>query len=137
MTDDIDDEFRDIVSSQLADLDAGDFDGSAVDEPAVQSPPPPLRIAYELTTPRSWTPAPEDDDFVPPPPLPPAKTPSTVAWVGILAMVAGAVILAGVMLGQISNSWGTGVGFLSVCGGIVLLFTRLPKDRGPDNGARV
>lgn len=144
MNDDVDDQFRDIVSSQLADLDAADIDEDAFagtefaeTEPDPVAPPPPTRTVYELTAPRSWTPPPEDDDFVPPPPLPPARSPSSVAWLGILTVVAGIVILGGVVLGRFSSWWGTPVGFLSVCAGVVVLFTRLPKSHGPDNGARV
>jgi hypothetical protein len=93
---------------------------------------------YELSTPRSWTPPAEDDTFVPPPPLPPAGKPSSVALVGLGTIIVGVVILGGVVIGQISSSWGTTVGFLAVCAGVVVLFTRLPK-RGPgsDNGARL
>jgi hypothetical protein len=139
MTDDVDDEFRDIVASMLADLDEKTVDESDVepfDEPA--PPPAPLLTRFELTTPRSWTPPPEDDTFVPPPPLPPARPPSTIALVGLGAIIAGVIILGGVVIGQISSSWGTTVGFLAVGAGIVVLFTRLPK-RGPgsDNGARL
>jgi hypothetical protein len=139
MTDDVDDEFRDIVASQLADLDDVTFDESdftGVDEPA--PPPAPTLTRYELTTPRSWTPPPEDDAFVPPPPLPPPSRPSTVALVGLGTIIVGVVILGGVVIGQISSSWGTTVGFLAVCAGVVVLFTRLPKrGPGPDNGARL
>jgi hypothetical protein len=58
--------------------------------------------------------------------------------VGLGAIIVGVVILGGVVIGQISSSWGTTVGFLAVCAGVVILFTRLPK-RGPgaDNGARL
>jgi hypothetical protein len=138
MTDDVDDEFRDIVASMLADLDEN-VDASDVepfDEPA--PPPAPVLTRFELTTPRSWTPPPEDDTFVPPPPLPPAQAPSAVALVGLVAIIAGVIILGGVVIGQISSSWGTTVGFLAVCAGIVVLFTRLPKQGpGSDNGARL
>lgn len=139
MTGDVDDKFRDIVASMLADLDdvtSDESDLTAIDEP--EPSPGPALVRYELTTPRSWTPPPEDDTFVPPPPLPPASAPSPVALVGLGAIIAGVVILGGVMIGQISSSWGTTVGFLAVCAGVVVLFTRLPK-RGPgsDNGARL
>ena len=141
MTDDVDDEFRDIVASQLADLDDVSFDEADLtefDEPEPAPAPAPVLTRFELTTPRSWTPPPEDDTFVPPPSLPPASRPSPVALTGIGAIIAGVVILGGVVIGQISSSWGTTVGFLAVCAGVVVLFTRLPK-RGPgdDNGARL
>jgi hypothetical protein len=142
MTDDVDDEFRDIVASMLADLD--ELDDLAIDESSTTEPdeaepaPAPVKTSYELTTPRSWTPPPEDDTFVPPPPLPPAKVPSSVALVGLAAIIVGVVILGGVVIGQISSSWGTTVGFLAVCAGVVVLFTRLPKNGpGSDNGARL
>jgi hypothetical protein len=139
MTDDVDDEFRDIVASMLADLDDGTIEESDVKELDVPEPTPaPVLTSYQLTTPRSWTPPPEDDTFVPPPPLPPASTPSSVALVGLGAIAAGVVILGGVVIGQISSSWGTPVGFLAVCAGILVLFTRLPKNGpGSDNGARL
>jgi len=143
MTDNIDDEFRQIVASQLADLDDTIDDLDDLDDPDEQPPPtvqpPPLRIPYELTTPRSWTPAPEVDDFVPPPPLPPAKSPSVVAWAGLSSIGAGVVLLGGVILGWLAGSWATPLGFIVLCAGIVVLFTRLPRDRdpGPDNGAKV
>lgn len=140
MTDDVDDEFRDIVASMLADLDDVTIEQSEVTELGESEPAPaPVLTSYELTTPRSWTPPPEDDTFVPPPPLPPASTPSTVALVGLGAIAAGVVILGGVVIGQISSSWGTTAGFLAVCAGVLILFTRLPKDKGPgaDNGARL
>ena len=138
MTDNIDDEFREIVASQLADLDEDSLDDLDVEPPPV--PPAVLpRVSYELTSPRSWTPGPEIDDFVPPPPLPPARSPSTIAWSGIAAIVTGVILLGGVILGWLAGSWATPVGFVSVCGGILVLFTRLPRDRdaGSDNGARV
>ncbi len=57
---------------------------------------------------------------------------------GLGAIIAGVIILGGVVIGQISSSWGTTVGFLAVCAGIVVLFTRLPKQGpGSDNGARL
>jgi hypothetical protein len=146
MTDNIDDEFRQIVA-QLTDLDEeslDDFDEDSLDDldaelpPAVQPAPPP-KVSYELTTPRSWSPGPEVDDFVPPPPLPPATSPSAVAWSGIASIAAGTVLLGGVILGWLAGSWATPLGFIVLCGGILVLFTRLPKDRddGPDNGAKV
>lgn len=144
MNDDVDDEFRDIVAAMLADLDDGTLDESDVTEADVKEAdepeptPAPVLTSYELTTPRSWTPPPEDDTFVPPPPLPPASTPSSVALVGLVAIAAGVVILGGVVMGQISSSWGTPVGFLAVCAGVLVLFTRLPKSGpGSDNGARL
>jgi len=137
MTDNVDDEFREIVA-QLADLDEDSLDDLDVEPPPVPPAPPP-RTTYELTSPRSWSPGPEIDDFVPPPPLPPARMPSTIAWSGIAAIFTGVVLLGGVVLGWLAGSWATPLGFISLCGGIVVLFTRLPRDRdaGPDNGARV
>jgi hypothetical protein len=142
MTDDVDDEFRDIVASMLADLDdvtIDESDLSELDEPEPKPKPAPVLTSYELTTPRSWTPPPEEDTFVPPPPLPPASKPSPVALVGLGTVLMGVIILGGVVIGQISSSWGTTVGFIAVCAGVLVLFTRLPKDRGPgsDNGARL
>ena len=139
MTENIDDEFRQIVASQLADLDEESVDDFDVEPPPPVPPPPPPSVSYELTSPRSWSPGPEIDDFVPPPPLPPAKNPSAVAWAGIASIVAGVVLLGGVILGWLAASWATPVGFLVLCSGILVLFTRLPKDRdaGPDNGAKV
>lgn len=140
MTDNIDDEFRQIVASQLADLDDEPVDDLDVElPPPVQPPPPPLSVSYELTTPRSWSPGAEPDDFTPPPPLPPAKLPSAIAWGAISSMAAGVILLGGVVSGWLEGSWATPVGFIMLCGGILVLFTRLPKDRdtGPDNGAKV
>jgi hypothetical protein len=139
MTDkNIDDEFRQIVA-QLADLDEESIDDFDVELPTPVQPAPPPKVSYELLTPRSWSPGPELDDFVPPPPLPPAKSPSAIAWSGIASIAAGVVLLGGVILGWLSSSWATPVGFIVLCGGILVLFTRLPKDRdaGPDNGAKV
>jgi hypothetical protein len=139
MTDNIDDEFRQIVASQLADLDEESIDDLDVDLPPPVQPAPPPRIAYELTAPRSWSPGPEVDDFVPPPPLPPAKSPSAIAWSGIASIAAGTILLGGVVLGWLSGSWATPLGFVVLGGGILVLFTRLPRDRdaGSDNGATV
>ena len=139
MTDNIDDEFRQIVASQLSDLDEESIDDLDVDLPPPEQPAPPPRIAYELTAPRSWSPGPEVDDFVPPPPLPPAKSPSAIAWSGIASIAAGVILLGGVVLGWLSGSWATPLGFVVLGGGILVLFTRLPKDRdtGSDNGATV
>ena len=161
MTDDIDDEFRRIVASQLADLDTESIDDLELsepprpesrdapvaaprDEPPVPHDPPvrpapPATVAPPVGTPRSWTPAPEPDDFVPPPLLPPAKRPSAVAWAAISSIGAGVVLLGGVVLSWLAGSWATPVGFLMLCSGLVVLFTRLPRDRdpGPDNGAKV
>jgi hypothetical protein len=146
MTDDIDDEFRQIVASQLADLDdeIDDFDDLEdldiePQETVRLAPPAPPPVLNELATPRSWTPAAEPDDFVPPPPLPPAKNPSLIAWAGISSILAGVVLLGGVILGWLDGSWATPVGFVILGGGILVLFTRLPRDRdtGPDNGAKV
>jgi hypothetical protein len=138
MTDDIDDEFRQIVASMLADLDEESIDDLDDDlpPPPVQSAPAP-QVTVELTAPRSWSPGPEVDDFVPPPLLPPAKNPSAIAWSGIASIAAGAILLAGVVLGWLSGSWATPLGFVVLGGGILVLFTRLPKDRDgrPDNGA--
>jgi hypothetical protein len=140
MTDNIDDEFRQIVASQLADLDEESIDDLDVElpPPPVQPAPPP-KVSYELTTPRSWSPGAEVDDFVPPPPLPPAKSPSAIAWSGIASIAAGVILLGGVVLGWLASSWATPLGFVVLCGGILVLFTRLPRDRdnGPDNGAKV
>src|SRR5664279_785647 len=57
----------------------------------------------------------------------------------IAAIFTGVVLLGGVILGWLAGSWATPLGFISMCGGILVLFTRLPRDRdaGPDNGARV
>jgi hypothetical protein len=145
MTENIDDEFRQIVASQLADLDEesidnlDDLDDLDVGLPPVVQPAPPPTVSYELTSPRSWAPGPEPDDFVPPPPLPPAKNPSMVAWAAMSSIGAGAVLLAGVIFGWLESSWATPLGFVVLCSGIIVLFTRLPKDRdaGPDNGAKV
>jgi hypothetical protein len=140
MTDNFDDEFRQIVASQLADLDDESIDDLDRELPPPSLPPPPApTVSYELTTPRSWSPGPEPDDFVPPPPLPPAKRPSVVAWGAISSIAAGVILLGGVILGWLAGSWATPVGFIVLCGGILVLFTRLPKDRdaGPDNGAKV
>lgn len=140
MTDDVDDEFRTIVAEQLADLDDVDIDESPAVAPRPPAPSPrPGADVFEVTTPRSWAPPPEDDTFVPPPPLPPARTPSTMIWLGLLVVVAGVVLLGGVILGQIPGSWGTAAGFISICAGVLLLFSQLPKHRRPDpeNGARL
>lgn len=140
MTDNIDDEFRQIVASQLADLDEESIDDLDVElPPSVQPPAPPPVVSYELFTPRSWTPPDEPDDFVPPPPLPPAKRPSPIALSAISSIAAGIVLLGGVVFGWLSASWATPVGFVVLFGGILVLFTRLPKDRdaGSDNGAKV
>jgi len=139
MTDNFDDEFRQIVASQLADLDEESIDDLDIELPPPVAPPPTPTVTYELTAPRSWSPGPEPDDFVPPPPLPPAKRPSVIAWGGISSIVAGVILLGGVLLGWLAGSWATPVGFIVLCGGILVLFTRLPKDRdaGPDNGAKV
>ncbi len=139
MTGNIDDEFRQIVASQLADLDEDAIDDLDVELPPRVQPPPPTRVSYELTSPRSWSPGPEVDDFVPPPPLPPATSPSPIAWSGIASIAAGLVLLGGVILGWLAGSWATPLGFIVLCGGILVLFTRLPRDRdnGPDNGAKV
>ena len=143
MTEDFDDEFRQIVASQLADLEEEPID-DLDDLDDLDELPPPVRpappvVSYELTTPRSWSPGPEPDDFVPPPPLPPAKNPSPIAWAAISSIAAGVVLLGGVIMGWLASSWGTPVGFIVLCSGIIVLFTRLPKDRdaGPDNGAKV
>lgn len=142
MTENIDDEFRQIVASQLADLDeesTDDLDDLDDDLPPLVAPTLPTRVSYELTSPRSWAPGPEPDDFVPPPPLPPAKNPSPVAWAAISSIAAGVILLGGVIFRWLESSWATPVGFIVLCSGIVVLFTRLPKDRdvGPDNGAKV
>lgn len=139
MTDNIDDEFRQIVAFQLADLDEESIDDLDVELPPLVQPAAPPTVSYELTSPRSWSPGAEPDDFVPPPPLPPAKNPSAIAWAAMSSIAAGVILLGGVIFGWLASSWATPVGFFMLCSGIIVLFTRLPKDRdaGPDNGAKV
>jgi len=137
MSDDYDTQFRDIVSSQLADLDVDDL---AELDPLPDAPePPPVVVAPPAPSPRSWTPAEEVDDFVPPPPLPAPARPSVVAWVAIAAVVVGVALVLGAVTGLLSQSWAGVVGLVAMGAGILLLFTRLPRHRSPgdDNGARL
>lgn len=139
MTDNVDDEFDKIVNSQLSDLEEKTLHNLSAEQlPTVQSVPP-QRITYELTSPRSWTPGPEVDDFVPPPPLPPAKALSSMALFGVVSIIGGILLLGGAAIKMLSTYWAIPMGFALLCGGIIILFTRLPRDRNydPEDGAKV
>ena len=121
--------------------------GTGLRDPARFVPPPPRdeppRVVpfSALPAARSWTPPPDDEEdepFVPPPvePFRPISTPAMLALIlFVVALVVAVFVLARVPLPW----WAPGAGLGCFVAGLVLSFTRLPRDRppGPDHGAVV
>ncbi len=85
---------------------------------------------------RTWVPAEEDDDFVPPPMPPPVGRLAFATWIALGLIGLGLVSIPLLILGFLSTGdamW-LSLGGLGV--GLLMLFTRLPRDRDPgDTGA--
>ncbi len=132
------DDAVDALDALAADPDAGR--GDAADAGDDQAQAPRLVVPFSaLPSPRSWTPAEEDDeDYVPPPPAPvgPVSTPAIVA--GLL--VTAAAVVGVLMIARVALPWwAPGAGLVCFAAGLVVAFSRLPRDRpdDPDEGAVV
>ena len=100
-------------------------------------PEPEPTVDYELPAelgPRSWTPEPEDDRYVPPPP-PPLPRPQglrLVAWLGLFGVPT--VVLVCIVL---NISLPSPLGFLALVwfvGGFGYLVATMSGPKGPDGG---
>ncbi|MDO5287320.1 MAG: hypothetical protein Q4G45_10965 [Actinomycetia bacterium] len=128
--DEVDARFRSLIETEFGStrLDALSAASPVEPEPRPADPEP------APVPPRSWTPAEELDDGsgYKPDPLPPAGRLSSTAWLGIGLLGAGLVVIVGMLLDLLGRWWGVWAGFGGVGLGILVLFSRLPRDRDDD-----
>ena len=128
-------EWRSIVDNYG---DAPEFTPPAPERPVEPEPVEPERVEFELPAelgPRSWEPAPEDDDrYVPPPPppIPRPHGPRLVAWLGLFGVPT--VVLLCIVL---DVSLPSPLGFLALVwfvGGFGYLVATMNGPKDPDGG---
>ncbi len=93
----------------------------------------------EIPSPRSWEPPEEEEEPFVPPPLAPMRPLSTPGLLALLLLV-GSTVVGVLLVARVALPWWAGTaGLVCFVVGVIVAFTRLPRDRDQDadNGAVV